>query len=227
MKISTIISSAIVAATLAVPCSTKAAPFFDTSAPDETFGLGARIGFNMSNVSAGGNRIASNNNSWGTGFDAGVVANINIRDFLTIQPGFFYQSRSSKYTLMRGYGADQDVEVGKNLHYAFNIPVMAVFHFNISDDVRWNAECGPYISLGLGKSDKGIHLLPLPEETYNRGYFDKHKRTLWGMKFGTGITIKDHYYVGIHYMAGIGNVWKEEGINGHAKAWTFTVGYDF
>lgn len=225
MKNMRLMSAALLAATGIASCN--AAEFFDTSAPDRTFALGARIGMNMANNSIGGNNFIWNHDSWGTGFDMGVVADINIRDFLTIQPGFFYQSRSNSYTYIRGFSTQQEVNVGHTLNYAFNIPILVSVRFNVTDNVRWSLDLGPYFTLGLGKSDNGIHVIPEPSTKFSDGYYSIRHRGQWGFKMGTGLNIRDHYYVGIHYMAGVSNIYKSENMSGHAKAWMFTLGYDF
>ena len=43
--------------------------------------------------------------SWGTGFDVGFVAGLNIRDYLAIQPGVFFETRGGNFLLM-GSAAD-------------------------------------------------------------------------------------------------------------------------
>lgn len=207
--------------------NTVKAQFLDTSKPDDFFRLGLRAGMNMSNVSAGGTQFDINHDSWGSGFEGGIVADIAFRDWFAIQPGFFYQSRSNSYTHVLGLGASQEINIGHTLYYTFYIPVMFSARFNVTDRIRWSVEAGPYLSLGLGHNDTGITVTPLTEERYDHGYFDNHKRNQWGLKTGTGIEFNDHYYIGLHYMAGFGNAWKLDGFNGHNKAWTFTLGYNF
>lgn len=204
------------------------AQLFDTSKADNVFNLGVRLGMNMANVSASGPALDWNHDSWGSGFEAGVIADINIREWFSIQPGFFYQSRSNSYTHILGYGPDQNINVGHTLYYAFYVPVMFQARLNVTDRLRWSLEAGPYISFGVGYKDKGITIIPAPQQHFNNGYFDSHKKTVTGLKFGTGLELDRHYYLGIHYMAGFGNAWKEnEAITGRNKAWTFTLGYNF
>lgn len=216
----------ILTAYLAVSETAKA-QFLDASKPDDFFRLGARLGMNMSNVSASGTQFDINHDSWGSGFEAGLVADIAFRDWFAIQPGLFYQSRSNSYTHVLGAGAAQNINIGHTLYYSFNIPVMFSARFNVTDRIRWNVEAGPYLSLGLGHNDTGITVTHLAEERYDNGYFDHHRRNQWGLKAGTGIEFNGHYLIGVHYMAGFGNAWDLDGYNGHNKAWTFTLGYNF
>lgn len=203
------------------------AQFMDTGKPDEFFRLGARLGVNMSNVSAGGPTFAWNHNSWGTGFDAGIVADIAFRDWFAVQPGIFYQSRSNSYTHILGAGADQSIETGHTLYYAFYIPIIFQARFNLTDRFKWSVDFGPYVSFGVGHNDTGLHIEPSPQMPFDRGYFSRHEKVVSGLKVGTGLEFNHHYYIGIHYMAGFGNAWKVAGFEGHNKAWTFTLGYNF
>jgi len=165
--------------------------------------------------------------SWGTGFDAGVVADIAFRDFIAIQPGIFYESRSSSYTYIWSHAdAVRDVVVGHTLNYAFQIPVLASVRFNLSDNVRWSVDFGPTFSFGIGKHDEGRYFLP-QEYNFSEGYYKNRNRFEVGLKIGTGLNVRDHYYVGIHYIAGLRDVFKADGLGGRNKAWTFTLGYDF
>lgn len=205
----------------------SASDFFSTAAPDKFFGIGVRLGFNTSNSTIGKGPDLWNHSSWGTGFDAGVVADIAFRDFLTIQPGFFYESRSSSYTYIWSRpGSQQEVVVGHALNYTFQVPVIASVRFNVTDNVRWSLDIGPTFSFGIGKSDKGKYFLPT-EFTYDEGYYKNRHKFEVGLKMGTGLTIRKHYYLGVHYVAGMRDVYKVDGLGGRNKTWTFTLGYDF
>lgn len=203
------------------------AQFFDTSRSEDFFRLGVRVGFNMSNVSANSDNFVMSHDSWGSGFEGGVVADISLREWFSLQPGIFYQSRSNSYTHIRGIGADQTMRVGHTLYYSFYIPVMFVGRFNLADRWRWSVEAGPYLSLGVGHNDNGLEVIGDQEVKYHDGYFDDRKKNVWGLKFGTGIEYDNHYYLGIHYMAGFGDPWKYADVSGRNKAWTFTLGYNF
>ena len=80
------IISSVMAVSAVLPVSAQ--KFLDTSAPDRLLTMGARIGVNSSNATVKDDVYDLwNKNSWGTGFDLGVVADINIRNFIAIQPG--------------------------------------------------------------------------------------------------------------------------------------------
>lgn len=201
----------------------NAADFLDTSAPENVFNIGARVGFNLSNNSIDNTPYFKMNLSkWGTGFDAGVVCDINIRNFISIQPGFFYQSRSNDYAyIYTALGGDID-NYGHTRHYTFNVPILASLHLNPTDNIRWSIDFGPYFEFGLDGSDKDLS----KDTKYKEDYYASRKSFDIGLKMGTGLEFFDHYYFGIHYLAGCCNIWKED-FDGRNKAWTFTLGYNF
>ena len=176
---------------------------------------------------------AWNVNSWGTGIEAGVVLDLNIREFFAIQPGFFFESRSGNYAYSENFvnvknEDDNFTQLGHLRSYNFVVPVMASFRFNIADNLRWIVEAGPYAQFRLHSSDSDkIQVIdqPTPQSPLKVN-MAKSRFSDFGLKIGTGLSLDEHYYLGIHYLAGATSVWKEPegGLN---KAWTFTLGYDF
>ena len=56
--------------------------------------------------------------------------NLNIRDFFSMQPGFYFENRSYDYSTIR-HDADRralETNLGHTRRYAFSIPVLASFH---------------------------------------------------------------------------------------------------
>lgn len=220
----------------------SAADFFSTDECPDMFTFGARIGVNTSNRTLGSDAIpdAYHHESWGTGFDIGAVVDLNIRDYLSIQPGFFFESRTGSYTLMGSVndGAtppmiSEIAQAGKRSSYNFTIPVMAVMHFNVTDDLRWNIEAGPYVAFVLDSRLKNKRFVvngtaDTPLFMQKAAGFD------FGVKMGTGLEILEHYYVGAHYLAGCLDAWKSSktgnvtrSYGGVTKAWVFSIGYIF
>lgn len=219
--------------------------FFDTSAPDRLVTLGARIGVNSSNATVNDDVFDLwNKNSWGTGFDLGIVADINIRNFVAIQPGIFFQSRSGDFTYASRYWVPTDdgngglknmaqdmVQYGHNRNYNIYVPILASFKFNIGSKVRWSADFGPYFNFLLKSSGHG-HIYSVQydgiDKTPTLHGIEAERRSFdAGIKIGTGFTFLRHYYLGVHYMGGTTDVWKTKTMGGRNKAWTFTAGYDF
>lgn len=216
--------------------SIQAQDFFSTDKADEPFTFGARVGFNTSNRTVNSSMVSVwNINAWGTGFDIGAVANINIRNYLTIQPGFFFESRSGSFVYQNKVKDIEDhkevynTQRGKGRDYLFTIPVMGIIHFNILEDLRWNVEFGPYVQLKLKSTfDRKFsypELLPDGAIYYNESV--KTSKCDFGFKMGTSLDICNNYYVGVHYLAGMLRAWNPAILGGHNKEWMFTVGYNF
>lgn len=220
--------------------SIRAQEFFDTSAASKFFTFGARVGLNTSTRTfPSGNFTNKLLTTWGTGFDAGVVANLNFREYLSVQPGFFFESRSSNMANYVQYYKDNNdpqvidyYNVEHQRSYYFTIPVMAIVKFNLSDQIKWNVEAGPYVQFMLketGNQNKMplYELIPHPNDLPTQLVYEaEHKSVDFGFKLGTGLQVYDHYYVGVHYLAGVCKAWNVPS-GGKNKAWMFTLGYDF
>ncbi len=219
------------------------AQFFDTSASPRLFEFGVRAGFNTSNLSspeesgADLERIQTND-TWGLGFTCGAVFDINLRRWISIQPGFFFETRTNKFAYLDTFtGMQSDGSVAtfsKTAYSSFRIPVLVSAKFNIGPGIRWSVDLGPQFSYGLGGRQKskvvaGIRIGNDGDfDVFNakNGYFDSRKRFEVGYKIGTGLTLKRHYYVGVHYEQGLSRPWKFTR-GGYNKCWDFTLGYDF
>ena len=211
----------LIALLLSASSASFASNFFDTSKPDSPFNFGVRVGFNASTQTRSSYGLISNLDGWGTGFNAGAIFDINFKNYLTIQPGFFFESRSNNYS----YIYPDKVEYGHTRHYSFKVPIIASVRLNPNQNVRLHLDLGPYISYGLGGSDKGAKITDT-NYPFDTNYFENRKNIDFGFKAGIGVKIMKHYYLGIHYEAGILNVWENKNFSGCHKAWTFTIGYD-
>lgn len=223
--------------------------FLDAGLPDRLFVLGVRAGVNTSNLSDNYSSSIQDmrwtHNQWKAGMSMGLVCDINIRNFLTLQPGFFFQRRNHDYKYMlTNDNADYITYYeGNRSSTYFQIPILASVRTKINEYIQWQVDFGPYFLYGLGGDDKyeclSIQMLSELERvqsfTNKKDYFGDDgavKDYDWGFKIGTGLVILEHYYVGVHYEAGCRNVFKavedsRKKYSGYNKAWQFTVGYNF
>ena len=208
--------------------------FFSTADAPKFFTFGARIGFNTSNKTfPNGAFNLWNNNSWGTGFNIGAVAGLNFKDYLTIQPGIFFESRSGNFSYFTEYvdflGQDRTHYVmGHRRAYYFTIPVLGVVKFNLAENIRWFVEFGPYLQFKLketGQSDIVV-LTRSPFDTEYTQYLATSKSFDFGFKMGTALNFYEHYYIGVHYLAGCCKAWSLPS-GGKNKSWEFSIGYNF
>lgn len=221
-----------VAAAAIMPASAE--DFFSTDDPKQLFTFGARIGVNTSNRTISDSYFGIwNQNSWGTGFDLGVVADLNIKNFISIQPGFFYESRSGSFAYESTAFNEEGKpwikpQLGKGRMYLFTIPVVASFHFNILDELRWNVDCGPYLQIKLRSTFDNKFEYPEASPTGMPEYIPgaRTAKCDFGLKIGTGFDIFENYYIGVHYLAGFLHAWNPGKLGGHNKAWMFTIGYN-
>lgn len=205
--------------------------FFDTGSFDGPFmTLGARVGFNTSNMADTHNELKLHSlDSWGTGFTAGVVATLNINNLIGVQPGFFFESRSHNFAYVYKQPESSALysEYGHTRNTRFKLPVMGIVRLHPADIVTWNIEVGPVFNFGLGGHSWYHDPAENPSLEHEVSYFgDDFNRFMLGLKMGTGFTVLDHYYIGMHYECGLRSA-RKYGMGGHDKTWTFTIGYDF
>ncbi len=215
----------------ALPAGASAQDFFSTDAPEKMLTIGVRAGLNNSNVTINKNTFDLwNVNSWGLGTNFGAEVGIHFRDYLSIRPSFWFESRSGSYAYasLVADAANPEtlgelVQLGHYRTYHFTIPVMAVVSFNITENLRWNVMAGPYISWRLGTTGNGIVEIPRGEDTYtaDRKSFDA------GLRIGTGLELRRHWVLEAAYEAGGCHAWKDGSLGGRNKAWLFSVGYNF
>lgn len=221
---------------LMTSASAQAQKFMDTSAPREIFSIGFRAGFNTSDRTFSKDYFKQwNQAGWGIGLDLGCVVDLNMRDFLSIQPGIFLQSRSGNYSFAQDYyngssDVDRNVQLGRYRNYNLVIPVMASLKFNLSDRIRWIAEAGPYVQYRIKSADKDdIIDVITPQSSPSDKFSFTHvgpRRGDFGLKIGSGLLLDRKISVNVHYMAGMRQAWPDPYKGGHNKAWTFTVGYE-
>ncbi len=232
--------------TTALAATTASAGILDSGTPGKPLSLGVRLGINTSNMSNNYTYAAPSyrwtSTDWGTGFTAGVVADINIVNFFSLQPGFYFQSRNMDYryefdtATATGQVVSLDhIEAGHIRSYNFNIPVLLSFRFNLTSLFQIRAEAGPYFQWGLGGNDKyTVSTVNIPDESFKRDIYgdDGFLRSYdWGFKIGGGLTLMGRYHLSIHYEAGCRNIYKQPAdfqhdLSGKNKAWDVTFGYD-
>lgn len=222
-----------------------ASDFLDTGVPDKAISFGVRFGLNSTGQSTSLKGYSDNvSHNRGTGFIIGGVVDLNIRQFFSVQPGFFFENRSYDYTVVRYDQAQQSLQndLGHTRSNSFTLPVLASFKFQLSHTVRWNVDIGPYFGFGLGGSDDreiiGLKVASNPSEVskyehfvvdgdyYGNGQW-RHRKFDWGVKIGTGLRLSDHYVFNVYYMGGLKNVSDYGAWSMKSRSWNFSIGYDF
>ncbi len=220
----------------------------DNSAPSKVIQAGIRVGFNTSNLTTNYDEaipnIAWNHTQWRPGFTIGAIVDINLRNCFAIQSGLYFKSRNSDYHYLINDYSLEAVDGHWGAYY-FEIPVLLSFRLGVAEMAQAQIDLGPYFATGFGgKCDYTLYrteinnLIGEPEVVpydHKSDYFgDKGfaKRFDWGLKFGLGFLVMQHYYIGAHYNFSCKNILKDvpdatRKVKGHNKAWTFTLGYNF
>lgn len=242
----------LVGALLLCSATASQAEIIDTGTPLNPFGLELRLGINESEISNNLMDAAPHcviNNSWGSGFSVGAVVDLKLKNYISIQPGIFYQSRNMSYKDMFDTAYPGIIEhtssyiSGKVRSYDITIPVLASVKLNFTPIFTIRVEAGPYFQFGTGGNNKydfttaadvaaGIdeHSYTYKTDVYGD---DGGLRTFdWGLKFGVGCVFAHKFSLNIHYLSGFKNAYKAElsdnlkrDLKGHHKAWEITLGY--
>jgi hypothetical protein len=129
------------------------------------------------------------------GFNVGVISEITLKDNLFLQPGIFYSTKGSKYSLN-----NMNATVTPNY---LDIPVNVLYKFG-SGSTKFFIYAGPYIAFALsGKvtnmdnSTADIH--------FGSGDKEDMRSTDFGLNFGAGVDIS-HFQISAQYGIGLENL---------------------
>lgn len=159
----------------------------------------ARVGMNFSNMTKDSEAKAL------PGFNLGVGMDYGFSENWSLQSGLMISSKGWKYK-----------EEGEKMTYRpiyLDIPILAAYKFNISDNTKFVINAGPYLAFGLGgKAKYGDADYKLFKE--EEGQDAKMKRFDLGLQYGIGLEIGDHYLVNL------------TGQNGFISPFDYPDGYD-
>lgn len=157
----------------------------------------ARVGMNFSNMTKAEGTKALPGFNLGVGMDYGFSENWSLQSGLMI---------SSKGYKIKDYS--------KNRPIYLDIPILAAYKFNISDNTKFVINAGPYLAFGLGgkcKFDEGGDYKLFKGED---GEDAEYSRFDLGIQYGIGLEIGDHYLVNL------------TGQNGFISPFDYPDGYD-
>lgn len=227
----------------------------DTAQSEQPIGVGLRAGVNVSNVSTNEKSlmpsIFDRSSHWRAGFTGGAVIDLRIRNFLALQPGFLFETRSASYMRTSISPADlMTATMGQWNYTTIQFPVLLSFRMQYGSDYEVQLDFGPYFSHGLGGSEKYTVTEfdgdgEPDSATYKGPFYGADRggmanRFDWGFKMGAGLQVARHFYLGVHYLAGCRNILTPDassdpnaddmmraGACGRSRAWEFTLGYNF
>lgn len=157
----------------------------------------ARVGMNFSNMTKDSEAKALPGFNLGVGMDYGFSENWSLQSGLII---------SSK-----GHKVKDDY---KDRPIYLDIPILAAYKFNISENTKFVINAGPYLAFGLGgkcKFDEGGDYKLFKGED---GDDAEYSRFDLGLQYGIGLEIGEHYLVNL------------TGQNGFICPFDYPDGYD-
>lgn len=172
----------------------------------------ARVGMNFSNMTKAEGTKALPGFNLGVGMDYGFSENWSLQSGLMI---------SSKGYKIKDYSKDRPIYL--------DIPILAAYKFNISDNTKFVINAGPYLAFGLGgkcKFDEGGDYKLFKGED---GEDAEYSRFDLGIQYGIGLEIGDHYLVNLTGQNGfISPVDYPDGYEGDKpKNMTFSIGVGY
>lgn len=104
-----------------------------------------------------------------------------------------------------------------------DIPILAAYKFNISDNTKFVINAGPYLAFGLGGKakygDVDYKLFKSDEGDWKR--FDL------GIHYGIGLELSDHYLINLTGQNGFICPWDTEEGEDKCKNMTFSIGVGY
>ncbi|MGO5522674.1 porin family protein [Phocaeicola plebeius] len=171
----------------------------------------AKFGMNFSNMTKAEGTKALPGFNLGVGMDYGFSENWSLQSGLMI---------SSK-----GYKVKDEY---KDRPIYLDIPILAAYKFNISDNTKFVINAGPYLAFGLGgkcKFDEGGDYKLFKGED---GADAEYSRFDLGLQYGIGLEISDHYLINLTGQNGFICPWDiDEGDKPKNMTFSIGVGYRF
>jgi hypothetical protein len=201
----------------------------------QSLNFGIKAGANLSTIAYSGslpNITVDNKN--GTGYQAGVIADIGFPQF-TIQPALFFITKGGKYAEEFDYtNFDQQTYVthvtGSTKYNYLELPVNFLYKLKAEPGVKIYAGGGPYVDYGLsGTSTQHATGYTTYDYSGNISFGSDpnkdDKRINYGVNFIAGVELQKHFTVDLNYSLGLTSVaW---GITDKNRTLGLSVGYLF
>lgn len=110
-----------------------------------------RGGLNLANVSIADNGKVDDANTL-VSFQAGIIGDLNVTEFISIQPGLLVTGKGTK--TQDGTPSDANYFKATTNPIYLEIPVSLVFKGPVSKDTKIFAGAGPYLAIGVGGKNK-------------------------------------------------------------------------
>lgn len=159
-----------------------------------------RGGVNFANISITNDGDVDDNKSLTT-FQAGIIGDLYIASFFSIQPGILFTGKGSK--TQSGNTTDQTYYRATTNPYYIEVPVNFVFK-TPTGPLKFFAGAGPYIAVGIaGKNKVEGKFLGTSFESENKIEFSDDDPTTLDYEEGSGYGILKRFDYGLNGTAGI------------------------
>ncbi|MCR5314335.1 MAG: PorT family protein [Bacteroidaceae bacterium] len=198
----------------------SAQKYWDGSRADKLFTFGVRAGLNFGKQNALDDQA---DRDFRLGYQVGVAVDANLARSFSVNTGVLMIQKGWK----QGYSdAGGKIDVKDNATY-FEIPVLASYRVELSDQAQFQLNLGPYFAFGAFGKQK-------VESNYNMGNseidsFDEYrgnKKFDCGVSIGAGFTFSQ-IYVGLNYERGLINVSRNTNNKFQNGAIALSLGYNF
>ena len=151
------------------------------------------------------------------GFNLGVGMDYGFSENWSLQSGLMISSKGYK---IKDYSKDRPIYL--------DIPILAAYKFNISDNTKFVINAGPYLAFGLGgkcKFDEGGDYKLFKGED---GADAEYSRFDLGLQYGIGLELSDRYLINLTGQNGFICPWDiDEGDKPKNMTFSIGVGYRF
>lgn len=188
--------------------SSTSSSFFSTEKAEQPITFGVRAGVNFATL--GGDAKLDDDADFKphtrTVFHVGVNVDIPILQSFYVKSGLYYTQK--------GWKAEGEVDAVEDITWEttgspsfIELPILASYRYNFSDNAQLEFNVGPYVAYGLGgKLNTKLSVEDRPIKEHEK-YFDKkeggYKKFDVGYQIGLGFTAAKHYYIGATYEYGL------------------------
>lgn len=159
-----------------------------------------RAGFNMANISITNDGSVDDNKTLGS-FQLGIVGDLPLTPFLSVQPGLLLTGKGSK--TQSGNTSDATYYRATTNPYYIEVPVSLVLK-TPTGPVKFFAGAGPYIAVGIaGKNKVEGKFLGTAFNSENKIEWSDDDPTTLNYEEGAGYGIMKRFDYGLNGMAGI------------------------
>ncbi len=165
---------------------------------------------------------------WGDtklGLNVGVMAEKPIFYSLSVKAGLLYTMKGAKGKNNGGFGGTLETTFSPSY---LEIPVMASYRYQITDDLSGQFDLGPYFAYGLhGKNKKEYSGSGVAKDSNTEEDVFKYiKRFDWGVRFGPQVVYKNMYSLSLSYETSLTDISDMGGEVGNSN-WSINLGYRF